>query len=223
MSVCIRLCVVQRVLRDAALTAKYDKTVKGVFCPEHDRAQQRRSLKLLLSLVLFLDRAKQTDVLQLGVCPLFDPSGDVKSSREVVCRIAEHMLAGEGDVTRHLSSMGYCVHFEQHALHEFDFTVKDLFTDLRDGVRLARAFEIAANKQPLTYCKVRDWRESGAGVWRTWANGAISTCCCLPVRTLTKQLHDTAPPPQPCTPCPLTLFSCDVLVCRHCGSPWTAC
>ena len=46
-------------------------------------------------------------------------------------------LSGEGDITRHLGYLGYKVTYSQTALDEFDFAVKSLGTDLRDGLRLA--------------------------------------------------------------------------------------
>jgi hypothetical protein len=48
----------QRLLKDAEVTAKFEKTIKGTFCPEFAAAQHRVTLKRLFSLVLFLDRAK---------------------------------------------------------------------------------------------------------------------------------------------------------------------
>ena len=50
---------------------------------------------------------------------------------------ARDYLRGEGDLTRHLSYMGYIVEHTQTALEEFDYAVSCLATDLRDGVRLA--------------------------------------------------------------------------------------
>jgi abnormal spindle-like microcephaly-associated protein len=46
------------------------------------------------------------------------------------------LLAGEGDITRHLGYMGYKVSHEQGYLHEFNYSVEHLGVDLRDGVRL---------------------------------------------------------------------------------------
>ena len=81
-------------MRDTAITAKFEKTVKGVFCAGHAKAQAKRSLKLLLTLVLFLDRAKHADLLETGVGCLFESGAAVKSSRGIVCRLSEELLAG---------------------------------------------------------------------------------------------------------------------------------
>jgi len=39
-------------------------------------------------------------------------------------------------------SIGYSVVHDQKPLHEFDFTVKNLAVDLRDGVRLCRLIDL---------------------------------------------------------------------------------
>lgn len=46
------------------------------------------------------------------------------------------LLAGEGDITKHLSYMGYTVSHKQGFLDEFYYSVTQLGVDLRDGVRL---------------------------------------------------------------------------------------
>ena len=48
------------------------------------------------------------------------------------------MLKGEGDFAKHLSHIGYSVQHMQTLLDEYDFEVKNLATDLRDGVRLSK-------------------------------------------------------------------------------------
>lgn len=50
-------------------------------------------------------------------------------------------LAGEGNLLRHLSFYSYSVTQEQKPIDEFDYSVKDLSSDLRSGVRLARFLE----------------------------------------------------------------------------------
>ena len=45
-------------------------------------------------------------------------------------------FSGEGDITKHLSYLGYKVDHVQKAIDEFDFAVTNLAVDLKDGVRL---------------------------------------------------------------------------------------
>ena len=58
----------------------------------------------------------------------------------------EHFLRGrmrgEGDVMRHLGSMGFRLAYVQDPRSEFDFAVASLGTDLRSGVRLLRLAEL---------------------------------------------------------------------------------
>ena len=42
---------------------------------------------------------------------------------------------GTGDVLRHISHMGYRLYHAQEPIREYDFTVRNLSADLRDGVR----------------------------------------------------------------------------------------
>ena len=146
---------VQRVLTDTSITKQFEKTVKGVLCKEHAAAQHREALKRLLGLVLFLDRAKQSNTFPALPSCLFQTSAPHKSSKAILCRLSADLLSGEGDIIRHLSSMGYVVYCEQHALDEFTFSVSNLADDLRDGVRLVRLYEVVNNINPLVLCKVR--------------------------------------------------------------------
>ena len=59
-----------------------------------------------------------------------------QSSKDLLLQFSRDFLSGEGDITRHLGYLGYKTTYTQTALDEFDFAVKNLATDLRDGVRL---------------------------------------------------------------------------------------
>lgn len=45
-------------------------------------------------------------------------------------------LHGEGDITRHLSHLGYVVTHVQTVLDEYNYAVSNLASDLRDGLKL---------------------------------------------------------------------------------------
>ena len=49
---------------------------------------------------------------------------------------SREMLAGEGDITKHLAFHGYQVSHRQTLLDEFNYAVTKLAVDLRCGVRL---------------------------------------------------------------------------------------
>jgi abnormal spindle-like microcephaly-associated protein len=91
-------------------------------------------------LVLFLDKAKLTRMLPSDPC-LFLTTAKCKSSRDILLLLARN-LSGEGDFLRHLMFLGYAVTHRQQLLDEVEFTVRNLATDLRDGIRLARLISI---------------------------------------------------------------------------------
>lgn len=53
-------------------------------------------------------------------------------------------MRGEGDILRHLKLLGCEFLHEQSFLEEFDYRVKNLAIDLRDGIRLNRLVEVVA-------------------------------------------------------------------------------
>ena len=60
----------------------------------------------------------------------------LQSTRSLLLAFSRDYLSGEGDICKHLTYLGFSPAFEQSALEEFDFAVKNLAIDLRDGIRL---------------------------------------------------------------------------------------
>ena len=60
-----------------------------------------------------------------------------QSSRSILVQFSIRCLSGEGDVTKHLGHLGYKLPHMQSILDEFDYSVSNLATSLRDGLRLA--------------------------------------------------------------------------------------
>jgi len=54
----------------------------------------------------------------------------------VLLAFSRDYLRGEGDITRHLSYLGYTVTHVQTVLDEYDYAVSNLAVDLRDGLKL---------------------------------------------------------------------------------------
>ncbi|KAG6954507.1 hypothetical protein JG687_00011781 [Phytophthora cactorum] len=65
----------------------------------------------------------------------------VKNSQVFVTEFCRLFLASEGRIDKHLKHLGYALKHEQTPLDEIDLEVKNLETDLRDGVRLAKLME----------------------------------------------------------------------------------
>ncbi|XP_071948699.1 uncharacterized protein [Antedon mediterranea] len=143
--------IVTRMLYNPDIAAEFaHPTVPAFFRPGYEDALNKFILKKFLVLVLFLDRAKLTRLIDHDPC-LFYKDSEYKSNRKLLLSFSKEYLKGEGDVTRHLSFLGYCVTHKQTPLDEFDFSVTNLATDLRCGIRLVRIVELL----------IRDWKLSG--------------------------------------------------------------
>ncbi|KAF9169615.1 hypothetical protein BGX20_010075 [Mortierella sp. AD010] len=127
----------------------HDKQVEAEFEPDRilsnrskfNQAMSRLALKRIFMLILFLDKAKIARLIPSDPC-LFNKDSDIKSCRTILLTISKNYLLGEGDIIRHLLFMGYSVLHTQVPLDEFDYTVKNLAVDLRDGVRLCRLIDL---------------------------------------------------------------------------------
>ncbi|RUS33995.1 hypothetical protein BC938DRAFT_482940 [Jimgerdemannia flammicorona] len=126
----------------------HDDAIAATFRPTGNKSTRRpfllamhRSIFLrVLMTIFFLDRAKPARLLPNDPC-LFRRSAPHKTSRDMVVAIAAKYLLGEGDVVRHLFYIGYAVNHVQTPLEEYNFEVKNLATDLRDGIKLTRLVE----------------------------------------------------------------------------------
>jgi abnormal spindle-like microcephaly-associated protein len=124
----------------------------GVFETRYKAEMRALVLSRIMLLVFFLDRAKNSNILD--DCPrLFTVSSEVKSSRDVLLAICRMCLSSEGDVVKHFSRIGLSVSYSQHPVDEITFKVSNLATDFRDGILLTRLAEIvtgASFKSHLT-------------------------------------------------------------------------
>ncbi|XP_070581728.1 abnormal spindle-like microcephaly-associated protein homolog [Ptychodera flava] len=142
--------IVSRLLNNPDIANEYaHPTVPHLYRDGYEEVLARFTLKKFLLLVFFLDRAKQTKLIDHDPC-LFCKDAEFKSSRDLLLHFSRDYLSGEGDVTRHLSYFGYTVSHVQTALHEFDFAVANLKVDLRCGLRLTRIMELLTHKWTLT-------------------------------------------------------------------------
>jgi len=152
--------IVERVFSDPALCKKYtggrhatsNKTLSGRFDREYKEAMRQHSLRCILLLVTFLDKAKMQNVLESVPC-LFTRKAEVKSSKDVITAICRDLLFKEGNIFKHLSRLGLTVKYKQEPIDEFDYAVENLAVDLRDGVRLARMAEILTNDSSSSLTK----------------------------------------------------------------------
>ncbi|KAF9570773.1 hypothetical protein EC968_001423 [Mortierella alpina] len=127
----------------------HDKATEDEFEPhrilsnkhKYHQAMNKLILKRIFMLMLFLDKAKAARLIPSDPC-LFRKDAKMKSCRTILERISKNHLKGVGDIIKYLVYIGYSVTHVQVPLDEFDFTVKHLATDLRDGVRLCRLIDL---------------------------------------------------------------------------------
>ena len=143
--------IVNRVLSDSGVLAKYTKgrckVPSGKFEKEYREEMRALVLYRLMVLIVFLDRAKGSNVLD-QVPRLFTKCSSVKSSRAVFQTLCRDFLSSEGDFIKHLSRIGVRVYYEQNPVDELDYRVSNLAVDLRDGVCLTRVTEILTKSPP---------------------------------------------------------------------------
>ncbi|KAI8496628.1 hypothetical protein Bbelb_252830 [Branchiostoma belcheri] len=142
--------VLNRVLGNPDIAQQFSHpTVPHMYKPGYAAALAKFTLKKFLTLVFFMDTAKLTRLIDHDPC-LFCINANIKSNKELLLSFSREYLSGEGDVTRHLSFLGLTVTHQQTALMEMDYTVHNLATDLRDGLRLIRAVELLTRNWTLS-------------------------------------------------------------------------
>uniref|UniRef100_G1PWD7 Abnormal spindle-like microcephaly-associated protein homolog n=1 Tax=Myotis lucifugus TaxID=59463 RepID=G1PWD7_MYOLU len=132
--------ILHRLLWNPDIAAEYrHPSVPHLYRDGHEEALSAFTLKKLLLLVCFLDRAKLSRLIDHDPC-LFCKDAEFKASRDVLLAFSRGFLSGEGDLSRHLSWLGLPVSHVQTPLDEFDFAVTNLAVDLQCGVRLVLTF-----------------------------------------------------------------------------------
>eukprot|EP00172_Hildenbrandia_rubra_P003155 Plantae.Rhodophyta-Hildenbrandia_rubra.ctg47.p1 GENE.Plantae.Rhodophyta-Hildenbrandia_rubra.ctg47~~Plantae.Rhodophyta-Hildenbrandia_rubra.ctg47.p1 ORF type:complete len:1833 (+),score=270.27 Plantae.Rhodophyta-Hildenbrandia_rubra.ctg47:324-5822(+) len=126
-------------------------TQNGVFSKrEADRAQNGHTLKHVLGLIYLLDIAKRSKDFQIpGDVPLFRNDSAYRSSQDVLLAFARDLLPEQGAILRYLSYKGYSLSYEENDIGVVDMEISNLFSDLRDGIRLAKLTSIITGDRNL--------------------------------------------------------------------------
>lgn len=137
-------------LSDTNITTKQFDKQKLLYVAQERKMKEllrRHLLKKFFTVVCFLDTAR-TSELMAKAC-LFQSSAEYKSSHEVIAAFCRLFLKGEGDITRHLMSIGCKLHFVQSYVDEFDYRLSSMTTELRDGVRLVKLMDLLTKSRDL--------------------------------------------------------------------------
>ncbi|XP_035795559.1 protein abnormal spindle-like [Anopheles albimanus] len=139
--------IIHRLFRDRYLETKHSKAYNlSSAYAEHMR---KLTLRTVLYLLLFLDTAKRRKLIKHNPC-LFVRNAPYKETREVLVRFSSTLVAGIGDITKHLKRIGYTLSHRQSYLDEYHYAFENLAIDLRDGVRLTRVMEIILLREDLS-------------------------------------------------------------------------
>ncbi|XP_063357213.1 abnormal spindle-like microcephaly-associated protein [Pelmatolapia mariae] len=142
--------ILQRLLWNPDIAAEFrHPRVPNLYKDGHEEALSRFTLKKLLLLVCFLDKAKESRLIEHDPC-LFCVDAEFKASKDLLLAFSRDFLSGEGILPRHLSYLGLPVSHVQTPLDEFDFAVKNLAVDLKCGVRLVRVMELLVQDWSLS-------------------------------------------------------------------------
>lgn len=99
----------------------------------------RRTMLRSMMMIYLLDKAKQMHIISAN---LYQASSTIKSSLAFLRELAALIHPSAGDIYRLLKPLDYYVHHTQYPLAEYSYSIDNLATDLRDGVRLAHLVEL---------------------------------------------------------------------------------
>ena len=136
--------ILERVLTDPSVVRKYTagrcKTPSGKYESKMRIAIHRHALSQIMIFVYFLDSAKKNRLLFDDPC-LFEKSSSIKSSEQVLISLCQDCFSMQKSAIKPLASKGISVSHVQHPIDEYDWHVKNLAVDLKDGVCLAKLID----------------------------------------------------------------------------------
>ena len=108
--------------------------------------QIRATIKHLIVLILFLERAKQLRLIEKDPC-LYTTESKFKSTRDAIDVLSRDFISSDTNLLRRLKLAGYEPTYRQTSLDEYHYLIRSndenrLFEDLRDGIRLIRCTQI---------------------------------------------------------------------------------
>lgn len=111
---------------------------------------KKYTLKRILCLLFFLDKAKNKKIVKHNPC-LFRKTSEFKETKDILLRFFSTPVLGNlGDIQRKLKCIGIVFTHKQTYIDEFDYAFRNLAIDLRDGVRLTKIMEIILLRDDLS-------------------------------------------------------------------------
>ncbi|XP_061884510.1 abnormal spindle-like microcephaly-associated protein [Entelurus aequoreus] len=146
----LAMFILQRLLWNPDIAAEFrHPKVPHLYKDGHEEALSCFTLKKLLLLVCFLDKAKESRLMEHDPC-LFCMDAEFKKSKDLLLAFSRDFLSGEGILPRHLGYLGLPVSHVQTPLDEFNFAVGNLAVDLKCGIRLVRVMELLIKQWGLS-------------------------------------------------------------------------
>ncbi|XP_061831528.2 abnormal spindle-like microcephaly-associated protein [Nerophis lumbriciformis] len=146
----LAMFILQRLLWNPDIAAEFrHPKVPHLYRDGHEEALSCFTLKKLLLLVCFLDKAKESRLMEHDPC-LFCMDAEFKKSKDLLLAFSRDFLSGEGILPRHLGYLGLPVSHVQTPLDEFNFAVGNLAVDLKCGIRLVRVMELLIKQWGLS-------------------------------------------------------------------------
>ncbi|KAK6506513.1 hypothetical protein TWF506_011419 [Arthrobotrys conoides] len=104
----------------------------------------RRTILRTLTLVHLIDDAKTSGIFGDLV---FRKSSETKSSEGVLVAVGKMVLPSLGNMAKGVKGCGYLLKLEQKSEEEYEYAIKNLRVDLRDGIRLAKVVELVLKEK----------------------------------------------------------------------------
>lgn len=101
----------------------------------------QRTILRSIMIIILLDKACSAPGNSLPR-RLFTDSSPHKSSAAALQALATLLLPSMGDINRQVNHLNCTLFYQQHPLQDYDFCIRNLAVDLRDGVLLTRLVEI---------------------------------------------------------------------------------
>ena len=148
----LKRIISQYILSDPDLVRQYTggraKTPSGRFEDKMKVRKHQHALSQIMILVFFLDRVKTQHVLADDP-NLFELESQLKSSDEILVSLCQDCFSKQSSIIRHLAYDGIGVSHVQRPLDEYNFHVKNLAVDLKDGVCLAKMIDLVTQRSNL--------------------------------------------------------------------------